>query len=131
MADRTFLNDAGSLEAGMVELYAKLTVGASGAVTAGTGNGITSITKEATAGQYTILLADRYTTFYGCDFTLLHTTDSDPATVAVAARVKSEQVNNATPKFVIQAYALDDGAAADFADGAILYMTIKLKNSTV
>jgi hypothetical protein len=111
-------------------VFVKLVVGATGAVTSGTGNGVASVTKETAAGQYTVLLSDSYNTFVGCQFTLVHTTDSDPTTVAVAARVKAEAVN-ASKNFVIQGYALDDGAAANFADGAILYMVVTLKNSSV
>lgn len=130
MADRTFIPPMGSLEPGICQVFVKLTVGAAGAVTAGTGNGVASVTKEATAGQYTVLLSDTYAFFEGCQFTLLHTTDSDPSSVAVAARVKSEAVAS-TGAFVIQGYAFDDGAAANFASGAVLYMVVTLKNSSV
>lgn len=130
MADRSFIPPLGSLEPGVTEIFCKLTVGAGGAVTAGTGNGITSVTKETAAGQYTVLLSDTYAYLLGMHFTLVDSTDSDPSTVAIMARVKSEAVAT-TGAIVIQGFAYDDGAAANFRNGAVLYMVIKLKNSTV
>lgn len=132
MADRMFFREHQSLEIGVTELFCKITVGAAGAVSASSGAGITSVTKESSAGQYTILLADAYNSLLGAEVTLLHTTDSDPATVAVAARIKSEAVATAAaPTVVIQGYAYDDGAVANFASGAILYVRLTLKNSSV
>lgn len=76
------------------------------------------------------MLADTYPYFLGCNITLVDSTDSDPTTVAISGRVKSEAV--ATSKtVVIQGVAGDDGAAADFRSGAVLYVVIKLKNSSV
>ncbi len=54
-----------------VRLYLKATIGASGAVTidAPNSSGILSITKESTAGQYTILLPETYNKFLGAQVT--------------------------------------------------------------
>ncbi len=130
MANRTFRPLLGTLAQDVVMLYANLVVGASGAVTTGTGAGVTSITKESTAGQYTVLLSDAYQSLLSASIMLLDTTDSDPATVAISARVKSEAVAT-TGAVVIQAIAMDDGAAANFRDGARVLLCFHLKNSTV
>lgn len=53
-------NPVQTIEQGVTTLYVKLTVGASGAVSSSSGYGLTSITKEATAGEYTILLDRKF-----------------------------------------------------------------------
>jgi hypothetical protein len=60
MANRTFYKGAKMLERDPVILFLRATIGASGAVTLNEGKGVTSITKESTAGQYTIVLQDKY-----------------------------------------------------------------------
>ena len=133
MADRSFRDGPGTLENGVVELFTTITVGASGAVTAftGTGKGIALVTKETAAGQYTIALEDRYSGLLHAHVLLEDTTDSDPTSVAVAARLQAQTVATATPTVVIQGFALDDGADANFASGAKLHVRITLKNSSV
>jgi hypothetical protein len=130
MADRKFIPALGHLEVGVVGLFCKIVVGASGAVTSGTGQGITSVTKEAAAGAYTILLNDSYNSLLGASITLLDSADSSPATVAVDCRIEAETVSS-TKTVVLQGYNADDGAVDDFAEGAILYVTLWLKNSSV
>ena len=132
MANRLFYNNAYSLEIDHTHLYAELVVGAAGAVTSGIGKGIASIVKETAAGQYTVNLTDSYNKLLHCDIMLLSATNSDPTTVAITGRLLSEDVvNSATPKLVIQGIALDDGAAANFASGAKVYIKITLRNSSV
>jgi len=132
MANRNFYPNALSLEIDHVHLYASIVVGASGAVTSFTGKGIASVTKAAEAGRYTIALEDSYNKILDCTIQLVSTAASDPATVAVTSRVRSEQVVHATaPSLVTQGYALDDGADADFASGATLLVHITLRNSSV
>lgn len=100
-------------------------------MSASSGKGVTSVTKESSAGQYTVLLADQYNSLMGAHPTLLHSTDSDPATVGVHMRLNAETVNTTTPTIVVQCYAGDDGADANPASGAIIYLTIHLRNSSV
>jgi hypothetical protein len=63
-----------TVEDGVTTLYVKLTVGASGAVSASSGYGLTSITKESTAGEYTILLDRKYKKLLGVNPTVIQAT---------------------------------------------------------
>lgn len=63
-----------TVEDGVTTLYVSLTVGASGAVTTSSGYGLTSITKEATAGEYTILLDRKYKKLLGVNPTVIQAT---------------------------------------------------------
>lgn len=129
MADRSWMPPLGSLDAGVVELFCKITVGTTGSVSAGTGNGVASVALAAT-GQYTITLSDKYTSLLWAGVTLLDDTDSAATTVGIGTRLQAEAV--ATDKTItVQTYALDDGADAAPASGAILYVAMKLKNSSV
>lgn len=136
MANRRFLPPLGALEVDVVDLFATLTIGNAGSISASggsaSGKGFASFTKESAAGQYTLALSDSYNSLLWAGVTLLDDTGSNPATVAVTARVLSEDVDSSSaPEVVIQGYALDDGAAADFADGAKLLVALKLRNSSV
>lgn len=131
MADRRFFLPEGSLQARVVELFVDITVGASGAVTSGTGLGVTSVVKESAAGQYTITLQDRYNGLLSASVALVHSTDSDPATVGVFTRLNAEAVTAATPTVTLQCFTGDDGADANPASGARLLVCLKLKNSTL
>jgi hypothetical protein len=119
------------MEVNVVSLFCEATIGASGAVSASYGKGVTSITKETAAGQYTILLDDQYSRFLGGTVTLLDTADSDPATVGVHARIKAQTVTASTKTVVVQFYAGDDGAVANPASGAKFYVRLDLRNSSV
>lgn len=132
MANRSFHPSMGYLEIGVVSLWAKVTVGATGAPTLVTASskGVASIVRDS-AGKYTITLSDRYKALLGATVTLLDDTNSDPATVGVHSRLYSEAVDNATPTVVVQWVAGDDGAAADPADGATFYVRFDLRNSSV
>lgn len=132
MANRSFHQPMGNLEVGVCKLWAKVTVGATGAPTlvAAASKGIASIVRNS-AGNYTITLSDRYKAFLGGQVTLLDDTDSDPSSVGCLARFISETVDNATPTTLIQWFASDDGAATDPANGATFYVVLDLRNSSV
>lgn len=132
MANRQFHPGAQALEIKTIKLYAKLTFGGSGAVTLTSGKGIASATKESADGQYTIALSDSYNRLMHVSAIQLHSTDSDPASVGVHTRLNSEQVSHATaPNIVLQCFAGDDGADANPASGAVMFVEITLSNSSV
>lgn len=133
MANRSFHPHRGSLEIESVTLWCSITVGASGAVSSSVGKGILSVTKESTAGRYTIALQDNYNKLLCANITLLDSTDSDPASVATWWRVKSEQVSSSSaPNIVIQGNASgSSGAAANARSGAVLMVRLELRNSSV
>lgn len=132
MANRMYQPGAGFLEVGVVTLYAKATIGGAGAITMVSANskGIFSIVRNS-AGQYKVTLSDSYPTLLFASCQLLDTADSDPSSIGVLNRVKSEAVSNATPTVTFQFYASDDGAVADPASGAALLFRIDLRNSSV
>jgi hypothetical protein len=131
MANRSFLPPLGHLEVDVVELFGTITIGASGAVSASSGKGIASVVKETAAGQYTITLSDRYNSLLFASAVVLDDTNSDPVTVGIQPRLLSQDVNNATPTVAIQFYDHTDGSAANPASGAVVYVSIKVRNSSV
>lgn len=130
MADRMWLPPAGGLECDIVELYGTITIGATGAVSASSGKGTLSVTRNS-AGQYAVRLTDTYSGFLWANAVVLNTADSDPSSVGVTNRVRSQTVTSTTPTVTFQFYATDDGAVADPASGAVIYYSLKLKNSSV
>ena len=132
MADRNFYPAHQALEINCVSLWAEINIGAAGAVSSSSGLGIASVTKESAAGQYTIALTDSYNKLLWAGISLLDDADSDPTSVAVSARIQSEDVDSdSAPELVIQGYDVTDGSAANFADGAKLLVKIELRNSSV
>ena len=131
MANRSFHQPEGALELRVVSLYATITFGASGAVASSSGKGIASVVKESAAGQYTVTLSDQYNSLLWAGVTLVHSTDSDPASVGVHARVNASAVSAATPTVTLQAFAGDDGADANPASGAVWLVKFELRNSSV
>lgn len=130
MASRGFLPPLGALEVDVVELFGTITIGAAGAVSASTGKGIASVALTGTGG-YIVTLSDTYQALLFAGATLLDDTDSDPTTVGVHIRMHAQAVDNSTPTVRFQCFAGDDGADANPADGAVIYFTLKLRNSTV
>lgn len=131
MASRMFHQGAQALDIDLVNLYASATIGASGAVsssTAGT-NGIATIARTS-AGKYTITLQDAYVGFRWADVKVLAGTLGDPNTAGILATLFSQDVASAKT-VVFQFQNVTDGAAADPANGAVLYFNIVLKNSSV
>ena len=130
MADRNFYNNHKSLEVDVVHLYARITIGAAGAVSASSGLGITSTVKESSAGQYTVRLTDRYNQLLHANVTVISAVDA-AATVGTVYRIQSEAVNSATPALVIQASDVATGADANPTSGDILLLKIELRNSSL
>lgn len=135
MANRMFLPPAGALEINVVELFADITVGSSGAPTPtngtalGYGKGISTVVRNS-AGRYTITLSDSYPKFLTLDTKLVSAT-YDPTTAAAGNFIVSEAVNTATPTIVIQFYKGSDGTALDVASGSRILVMTKLRNSSI
>lgn len=120
MASRNF-NRKQALEKQCKELYAKLTFGASGAVTMTTGYGITSVTKSNT-GDYQILLADKYVSLKYFDGILLKSTGED-----IRVQVKAQDVVSAK---TIDFYTLTGANATNPSSGAVMFIKIELKDTS-
>lgn len=122
MANRDYKPLRGSLDREVVKLYARLTVGASGAVTAGTGNGITSFTKEAADGTYTITLDDYYNALLCVHAINLAATEED-----LIVQVTDDSVTSGT----LQVAFNTAGTLADPTSGDIILFEITLRNSSL
>lgn len=118
MASRIF-NKKQSLEREVKELYAKITIGATGAPTLTVGVGIESIARNS-AGDYTLTLSDRYNSLKMAKVRVLSATEED-----LRAQLKSETV--ATTKQV-NFMTLTDATKTDPADGSVLIVKLDLKN---
>lgn len=123
MANRTF-NDAQALEKEVKTLFAKITIGASGAPTlTNPGSlGIASVARTS-AGLYKITLSDAYPTLLSVKGIVLSATAEDNT-----FQVKAEDVNGVK---TIDLFTLTGGVATDPASGDVLLLEIALKNTTV
>jgi len=134
MADRSFIPHGGTLECDVKELFANVSIGASGAPTLNTSPGsvgIKSIVRNS-AGKYTITLSDSYQKVLWASAQIMDSTNSDPTTVGCVAKLVSENVSNATPTVVIQFYDMATPfTAADPRNGATVLVKLELRNSTV
>jgi len=132
MASRLFRQFSKTLESGVVTLYANIPIGASGAVgtlVSSKNQGIYSVVKDAT-GKYIINFGtsasaiDTYTRLLDVTGSALLTTASNVSTIQASA----DDADTGS----ITILTLDDtGAAAHPDNGAVLLVTIRLKNSSV
>ena len=129
MADRMWQPAEGGLEQRVVELFGSITFGTTGAVSASSGKGVTSVTRNS-AGKYTIQLDDTYNALLAYCDKLIEDAVLDPTSVGVWTKLFSEDVA-ATGSFVVQFADFTDGSAADPADGSKLIWTAKFRNSSV
>ena len=123
MANRTF-NDAQALEKEVKTLFAKISIGASGAPTlVKPGSlGIASVSKVST-GLYRITLEDTYPALLGVKATALASSAAD-----MTFQVKLETVS--TTKLV-EVFCLTAGVATEPASGTVLFVELSLKNTSV
>lgn len=123
MANRTF-NDSQALEKEIKTLFAKISIGATGAPTlVNPGSlGIASVARTS-AGLYKITLQDAYPKLAYVTGIVLSSTAED-----ITFQVKAEAV--ATSK-TIDLFTLTAGVATDPASGDVLLLKIDLKNTSV
>lgn len=131
MANRYYNQMQYTAERAPVTLYATITVGAAGAVSAFKGYGIKSVVKKATAGQYEITLSDKFSRCLAVVDQLVWSSISAVSEVQVlntAAQLQSA-ITGGTP-FVIQ--LIDKtGAAVDAENGAQIMLQVVASNSSV
>ena len=129
MANRRTHQFTGVNVAGATRVFAKVTVGASGAptlITTGvnTNNGfIASITRNS-AGDYTLALADAWNALLGLKTTTINSTG---ISASPDVNVKTDAVTTKSLRFVCST----GGVATDPASGDILLIQIILKNSSI
>ena len=108
-----------------VQIFMKVTFGASGAPTlANNNNGFISSVVRNSAGQYTITLADAYNGLLGMDWVFIV---SGAAPASPNMRVKTNSITSKSLVVVFDAA----GTATDPASGEIVLMTIMAQNSSV
>lgn len=115
-----------SYERDLVDIYAKVTFGASGAPTLSNAKGVVSITRNS-AGNYTLRLKDNF--YLLMDAQVMFKSGSS-APAAPDMNIVSEQVNTVSaPQMVIQFRDIA-AAAADPASGEVAYLKITCRNAS-
>ena len=127
MANRLFYQFRLSLEKSIVDLFGKVTFGATGAPTlvAASSKGILSITRNS-AGRYTIVLQDTYYALLMANFIILNST----APAAPNVRIVSEAVATLASKAIVIQFSIADGTATDPGSGEALLFSLSLKNTS-
>lgn len=132
MANRFLEQFAFFFEKFVVTIFARVAIGAAGAVSGSAiGGGISSIAKQATAGQYLVTLSDKYYKLLHARGTVINATISGVASVQILQDPATLQSGfSTTPAFLIQCvdYA---GAAVNPPSGSQIYLEIKVRNSSI
>lgn len=126
MANRRMNQFRYSMEFNVVDLYAVVTIGATGAPTLTIGGGITSISRTS-AGLYVLTLTDIYNKLL--DVTMQSISGSS-AQAAPCMTVVSETVAS-TKLVTVQCRAIDNSTATDPANGEILLIKLTMRNSSL
>lgn len=123
MASRTF-NRKQSLEKQVKDVYVKVSFGASGApsLVPGASYGAASISRSA-AGDYTLVLQDRYVSLKHMEATLQDVDAED-----IRVQLKSESINSASKS--LSFYTLTGATPTDPSNGAQLLIKLELKNTS-
>lgn len=131
MANRTYNQPQYTAERAPVTLFATITIGAAGAVSAKKGYGIKSVTKEATAGQYTVVLEDKFSRALEVSAQIVHSSISAVAVIQVLnTPAQLQSAITGGTGFVIQ--LIDKaGAAVNGESGAQVMLQVVASNSSV
>lgn len=132
MANRQFQQFQGTLEKGVVTLYATITTTTSGTIGSTSAVGLSVAKVAGEAGRYRITLEDKYTRLLSVSAIVSGDTDAAyTSTAGVRPLVRNVAVSAATPIFDLQLTRTDTGADAEPISGAVIYVAIVLKNSSV
>ena len=151
MANRAFANQQFTLVKGRVTLWARITIGATGAPTltkfnpvdatfssaptTGTGpyaigcEGIKSITRNAT-GTYTVVLQDRYRRLLSLGLTVANATGA-PTAFGLGLWTTGTDVTSASAPAVKFSTLSSTGTVADPASGDVVNLTFELQSAGV
>lgn len=121
MANRNF-NRKQALEKEVKEIYAKVSIGGTGAPTLTSSVGVASITRTS-AGLYQLTLQDKYHSLKSMQVMVQSTTEED-----IRAQLKEEDVDGAK---TLSFFMLTDATATDPASGDVLLIKLDLKNTSV
>lgn len=111
------------IEQGVTTLYVKLTVGASGAVSASSGFGLTSIVRNTT-GNYTITLDRKFKKLLGLEDTLIQATPQ-------GLRCTIEGDNIASAGAIVVEFNTDAGTATELSNGTIVLFAITVADTSL
>ncbi len=129
--EHTYSRDTMVLERDVVHLYADVAIGASGAVTTAKGGALTSVTKQATDGQYTIVLDSGFNKLLHASVQVVGATASGVASVDILQSAASVLTNLKTAAAItIQCYDYA-GAAVNPASGSVLKVKLEVRRTTV
>lgn len=119
---------SGRMQRSTIDLFAKITIGASGAPTlvANASKGISSVVRDS-AGQYTITLQDTYAALLKYDVSMFSGTSAQAAPMQT---LESDSISS-DGKLVIQCRAIDNSTATDPASGEIMYLSLTLANTNL
>lgn len=130
-SSRNYYKNPYTLEVDTVTMFLAIVIGAAGAVTSISGGGISGVTKEAAAGQYSIALEDKFAR-------LLHAhvmgVDDAALTFAQAQIFENPATLQADVKAdgVFKIQLLDfAGVAVNAASGTTLLVEIKMRQSVI
>jgi hypothetical protein len=129
MANRRTYQFSGNNVAGVTRIFAKVTIGASGAptlVTTGVhgNNGYITAIARNSAGDYTVTLADAWNALLGMT---IRTINATGVSAAPSVNIKSNAVTTKSLGFVCASGA----TPTDPASGDILLLEFLLKNSSI
>jgi len=133
MANKYSNQFSATLERAVVTLSGQVSIGASGAVTAGTlkGGGLSTFVKESTAGQYSITLSDKWARLISIKISpVLASGASGIAAVEILetpASLQTDFVADSTFKIQCYDYA---GSAVNPASGTMLLLEIVVRNTS-
>lgn len=131
MASRLYTQFRYSLEKYVVDLWGHADIGASGAVSAVAGGGISNVVKEATAGQYTIVLEDKYNRLLDVDVKIMDDAVTSVAQVQILQNPATVQADFVGDKSVTIQCLDFAGAAVNPASGARLVLHVTVRNTQV
>lgn len=136
MANRWTNQYSAALNKGMVSIYAKVAIGASGAATLSTANskGIVSVTRNS-AGTYTFVFGtnsaalDTYYAFCMCRALFINNSTSAPA-APIMHVITDSSATAGTASIKVQFSAAAAGAAVDPDNGSTMLLRFDFQNSS-
>jgi len=132
VASRMFQQFQGSLERGVVKLFATVTTSTSGTVSSQDAMGLVVSKVSGKAGRYKLTLADAYQRVLACSAVVIGAADAAYATAnGVQAILRNVAVSGAAPALEVQLCRTDTGADAEVIDAAVILIELTLSNSSV
>ena len=125
MANRLYQQFHQSLDHGVVSIYGYVTIGATGAVSAFKGLGVSALVRTAT-GVYTLTIADAFPAFLGASAMVVY----NGVSVVGVVNMKQDPATNPGPLKSVVLNTLDfAGAEVNPDSGSRIYFEIKMRNS--